>query len=737
MDKDSSNNRSHNNENRPQNFCRDNPKSGPQQNPPSRHPNQNNTRYPPPQNTGFNSAPFSQNTGFNSAPFSQNTGFNSTPFAPNGARAVRVPCSDTPPARPPPQTFPPQHNTGPRGPPQNHPGAFNSAPPRGAAPARGSHPRGPPPPQHVYRPPVQRPPIRLTGIDPYTNKAYGCSDTGYTAGPPTAMSRPMFSRQDVVVPVVRGHELSIRNPAPVGSSAINRPDQSKRRQGAGRGKSAGRGRSKDMDYVYSKERKNLACTQKDPAEEEVKAAMKKDSESKDPGMGSWDDVSTGESKGKNQEEEKTKKKKVLKKPPVSNTHVLIDSDDGSDDISLLDLPSLPSIPSNLDNIIIDDKSGNFVPLGSVSPISDLPQSTTSSVAASHAESVPLDSAPSDSEQQKLSSADTIVQNPASPVQLSDNNPSALHPHVSPSSHLMPSLSDPTQGEQILTAQSQISATSPSIPTVQNSPDIHLELQQISSKLSSYNFGIQSDDSDDEDDDDKGVEQLEEATKSEVSSKTPTHLTSNPPRSKQNKMHVGAILKPVSQLCSNEGLSPPVLLIKHRPEDFISPWCCEITVDQFSGVGEGVSQREAAQLAVGSIRTALTSKIGSRKFRQQTDFYAEMLHYMCGLRGFFPPVYRLVIKPNQVKIDVTLHGDQLYKTTSTERVDSVFVSCFKACCEELLVPVPGISAWKQEQYDYKMFLLSQYPGTVVSSRKVQESWWGEVSVQGGFHFYGSQ
>ena len=642
---------------------------------------------------------------------------------------MRVPCSDTPPARPSPQTFPPQHTTGPRGPPQNHPGAFNSAPTRGAIPARGSHPRGPPPPQHVYRPPVQRPPIRLTGIDPYTNKAYGCSDTGYTAGPPTAMSRPMFTRQDVVVPVVRGHELSIRNPAPVGNSAINRPDQSKRRQGAGRGKSAGRGRSRDMDYVYSKERKNLACTQKDPAEEEVKAAMKKDSESKDPGMGSWDDVSTGESKEKNLEE--GKKKKVLKKPPASNTHVLIDSDEGSDDISLLDLPSLPSIPSNLDDINIDDKSGNFVPLGSVSPISDLPQSTISSVPASHSESVPLDSVPSESDLRNFSSADTNVQNPASPVQLSDNNPSVLDPHVSPSSHLTPSLSDPSQGEQTLTAQSQISATSPSISTVHNSSDIHLELQRISSKLSSYNFGIQSDDSDDDEDEDKGGEEPKE-TKSEVSSKIPNHLTSNPPRSDQSKMHVGAILKPVSQLCSNEGLSAPVLLIKHRPEDFISPWCCEITVDQFSGVGEGVSQREAAQLAVGRIRTALTSKIGSRKFRQQTDFYAEMLHYMCGLRGFFPPVYRLVIKPNQVKIDVTLHGDQLYKTTSTERADSVLVSCFKACCEELLVPVPGISAWKQEQYDYKMFLLSQYPGAVVSSRKVQESWWGEVIVQGGFH-----
>ncbi|XP_063688310.1 uncharacterized protein LOC134821526 isoform X2 [Bolinopsis microptera] len=579
-----------------QNYYRDQPKSG-QQGPPTRQSQPNDgTRYPAPPNQGF-------------------TNPNYPPFSHDGAHAIRMPCNDNLPPRPPPQNYPQpyedsprdqhpprQHfNNAPRGqhpprqpfnnaprdqhpprqpfnnaprdqhPPRQHFNngqkgqhpprqPFNNAPrdqhpprqpfnnaPRDQHPPRqpfnnaprGQHqsrqpfnnaPRGQHPPVHEYRPPVARPPIRLTGIDPYTNKAYGCSDTGYT-GPLVPRNQPAGgppARHQA--PQIRGHDLTIRQPAPInnsGTSAINRPDSYKRKQSAGRGKSSGRGRSKDIDYTYSKERKNRSCTQKDPGEDEVKAAMVKDSEDGVQSLGSWNepDATLGNTyKGSQKEGEKTKK--VLKKPSVSNSHVLIDSDDCSDDssdddddLSLLDLPSLPSIPSMLDDIVIDEQAGNYVPLGGSSQSSDQNAlSVTSSApppssldnATANLWNSPSEQAFSSSGGQEpiMSEEATSLHSAQQPLSQSEAplltpvQQIVIEPSLSSTSQPCPSLLNCTTSseDQFHTPQLHTIAASSAVPEMHNSPDYEIELQNISSKLSSYNFGIQSDDSEDDEDD---------------------------------------------------------------------------------------------------------------------------------------------------------------------------------------------------------------------------------------------
>ena len=762
-----------------QNYYRDQPKSG-QQGPPTRQSQPNDgTRYPAPPNQGF-------------------TNPNYPPFSHNGAQAIRMPCNDNLPPRGPPQNYPQPYEDSPRGqhvPRQHfnngqkgqHPPRepFNNAPrgqhpprqpfnnaPRGQHPPRqpfnnaprGQHPprqtfnnapRGQPPPIHEYKPPVARPPIRLTGIDPYTNKAYGCSDTGYT-GPLVPRNQPAGGPARHQAPQIRGHDLTIRQPAPIinisGNSAINRPDSYKRKQSAGRGKNSGRGRSKDIDYTYSKERKNRSCTQKDPGEGEVKAAMMKDSEENVESLGSWNEpeATLGNTyKGSHKEGEKTKK--VLKKPSVSNSHILIDSDDCSDDsydddddLSLLDLPSLPSIPSMLDDIVIDEQAGNYVPLGGSSQSSDQNLSQSLSVTSSAPPPSCLDNATanfwnSPSEQAFSSSGGQeppmseeatslhSVQQPLSQSEaplLAPVQQIVIEPSLSSTFQPCPPLLDcaTSSADQFHTPQFHTIEGSSAVPEMHHSPDYEIELQNISSKLSSYNFGIQSDDSEDDDDD----------SNAQVSSKAPTHLKLTQSQSAVNKVKIGQVLKPVSTLCENEGLSHPVVVVQHRPDDFISPWCCEVTVEEsFSGVGEGVTQTEAAQLAAGSIRSALGSRASCRKFLQQTNFYAKMLHFMCKLRGFFPPIYHLVIKTNRVQLTATIHGDLLHKSSGPGSADQALVSCFEACCEKLCVPIPGLSGWRQEELDYKQSLLGRCPGAVFSSRKVVESWWGDVTVEGTF------
>ena len=93
------------------------------------------------------------------------------------------------------------------------------------------------------------------------------------------------------------------------------------------------------------------------------------------------------------------------------------------------------------------------------------------------------------------------------------------------------------------------------------------------------------------------------------------------------------------------------------------------------------------------------------------------------------MYHLVIKANKVKLTAKIHGDLLHKSTSSDSAEQILLTCFEACCEKLLVPVPGVTVWRPEELDYKQFLLGQRPEAVFSSRKVEESWWGEVTVEG--------
>lgn len=195
--------------------------------------------------------------------------------------------------------------------------------PRGPIPDQGPMQPGfgapryavpPHPPQHPGGPPTgQAPfvprPIRLTGIDPYTNMAYGCSKAGYSDQQGPNQPRP------------HAPGPALRQPAQVGF-----------KQGTARGKGRGKMRDGNVEAQYVRDRKALICVTKEPGEKETIAAIRKDSQSNPEGVGSWDDGVEQPSQGHVKDKPKSIMERVKPQPREQgpdNSHIMLDSEEDS------------------------------------------------------------------------------------------------------------------------------------------------------------------------------------------------------------------------------------------------------------------------------------------------------------------------------------------------------------------------------------------------------------------------
>ena len=694
-----------------------------------------------------------------------------TPYRTN--QPTRLPCEHDPngplpidnmhyhPSRAPP--LGPQHSA--------HPISGQRAP---GPPMSGQ--RAPGPPMSGQRPP--RPPMMMTGIDPYTNKAYGCSDAGYTgcgaiAQPPPRHPVNMPNRHSGNVPIRHpgNNEGGIRHPAPVrhhqqnhSAPILNHPDVKKtyKKGGSGRGRVPSQGAlikisNSGVEVQYKSDRKVVTASFKEPGEEDVKAAMRKDSEENSKNMGLWDNE-TCDVKG------------VVKKPGIENTHVFIDSDASSDDV----VDEVPQEGQDIASKSQEVNEGDLTndQLTDTSQSEQIEDSVSSEI--SNKPGTAVSTSPSIT---GVTGSDVLTSEElTSPVTLdSEENPLVANedleselPSLPPT--LTPILPDeqPCSPPLTLPAEQTLPTPPPLIPIIPDStvmPDLttqqvnvpsshsqqsetlsssfNSELQQISANLYNFNFGLESASDEDEDDEDMMFPELTPACEvrptvttletSQPDTTEPHHFTGSTqhPTGPTQLPKLGTILKPVSSLCEKEGLSPPVLVIHHRPSDAISPWRCELTVeDKFSSVGEGCSQKGALLLAAAAIKPSILSKRPCRQFKQQTDFLAHILHHCCKLKRLFPPIYHIVHKAaDKVNITAAVNGDTLYSEKGLPTSDLALSQCFEQCCMDFQAPVPGLPSWRKEYLDYREELMLCHPDATFSTNRVEGNWWAEVFVDG--------
>ena len=509
---------------------------------------------------------------------------------------------------------------------------------------------------------------------------------------------------------------------------------------------SGEKNNSNVQVQYIKERKVLTATHIEPEEEEVKAAMKRDTAMKR-------DSLSGCANGGNKDIPEIEQKKA----DIDNIHILIDSDLSSDEVDDMPLSvqstSTEILSNEVDDMSLSVRSTSTDILSSVADDMHLSVQSTSTEILSNSEvevgdeayekcrteqieihsthlDVPSDPIPQHTTEETTSlytteELDIPAVNIRSEPSTSANIDSQTYHSVPPGQSyfdqqttFLPSVQPDSQ--QILNPHTTATDVQPSDNILSGYDS---ELQQISAKLNNYNFGLDSD-SDDDDNmipDSGAIPTL----KTEVRSNLQTISKPN------EHAKVGTILKPVSTLCERECLYPPVLVVHHRPSDVISPWCCQLTVeDKYSSVGEGYSQREAIHLAAASIKSAMQTKKKCRQLKQQTDFLAHMFHHCCKLKKFSPPVYNIVHKSqDKVNITAVISGETLYSEKGFKSADSALSHCFEYCCSEMQAQVPGLPCWHQHEVDYRAALLTHHPDSMFSSNKVEENWFGEVSVHG--------